>query len=360
MENVTQRHAQRLHQYQAARLAIRRSSSPAEGVVAIDTPQLPSRAVGVARGGRVTRPDPIPDQHRAPRRPHLRQLLLQGRGHVVNHQGLYDRFMVPGPEIDPFDYAHEALPADDPAGEAIFPARDDYYRDPNKGSIVFTGDITISRRRPHVQPAAHARPHARPDDGARAGGARRVHRRHALFSGCQTWLMTSDVDEWVAALDRIRTLDVDWLVPGHGPVVTKALPGRPASAAARLEDRRRRRGRQGLVARRDRGARQLRRRVRPGRHRPGVHARVHPDVERGRAVGQADRLSPRWRHAPPARPARPGCRGQVLRRERPLLGRSAFLPFGRAGIPTDRANWPERSKQPVITPDRMPTRPTGR
>ena len=32
-----------------------------------------------AEGGRVARPDPLHHQHRAPRRPHLRQLLLQGR-----------------------------------------------------------------------------------------------------------------------------------------------------------------------------------------------------------------------------------------------------------------------------------------
>ena len=58
-----------------------------------------------------------------------------------------------------------------------------------------------------------------------------------LFSGCQTWLMTSDVDQWVAALDRIRSLDVDFLVPGHGPVVTKqyldvqrVAPARPGRA----------------------------------------------------------------------------------------------------------------------------------
>ena len=42
-----------------------------------------------------------------------------------------------------------------------------------------------------------------------------------IFSGCQTWLMTSDVEQWLAALERIRGLDVDWIVPGHGPVVTK-------------------------------------------------------------------------------------------------------------------------------------------
>ena len=41
-------------------------------------------------------------------------------------------------------------------------------------------------------------------------------------SGCQTWLMTSDVDQWITSLERIRALDVDWICPGHGPVVSGA------------------------------------------------------------------------------------------------------------------------------------------
>ena len=43
-----------------------------------------------------------------------------------------------------------------------------------------------------------------------------------IFSGVQTWLMTSNVDEWLEALERIRTLDVERIVPGHGPVVPKS------------------------------------------------------------------------------------------------------------------------------------------
>ena len=43
-----------------------------------------------------------------------------------------------------------------------------------------------------------------------------------VFSGCQTWLMTSNVDQWLEALERIRGLDVDLVVPGHGPVVPPA------------------------------------------------------------------------------------------------------------------------------------------
>ena len=34
--------------------------------------------------------------------------------------------------------------------------------------------------------------------------------------------MTSDVEGWVAALDRIRALDVEHVIPGHGPVQGKA------------------------------------------------------------------------------------------------------------------------------------------
>jgi len=41
-----------------------------------------------------------------------------------------------------------------------------------------------------------------------------------IFSGVQTWLMTSNVDQWLEALETIRALDVDYVVPGHGPVVT--------------------------------------------------------------------------------------------------------------------------------------------
>ena len=33
--------------------------------------------------------------------------------------------------------------------------------------------------------------------------------------------MTSNVDQWLAALDRIQALDVDHVVPGHGPVTTR-------------------------------------------------------------------------------------------------------------------------------------------
>ena len=125
--------------------------------------------------------DPLPHQHRAPRRPHLRQLLLQGRGPVVNHQGLYDNFMVVTPGARPVRLrrSRRSRPTT-PTAAPLFPDRDEYYQDPNKGTIVFTGDLTlrVGDHTFHLPP--HAGPHARAARGPRAGGARRLHRRHDL------------------------------------------------------------------------------------------------------------------------------------------------------------------------------------
>ena len=59
--------------------------------------------------------------------------------------------MVVFPELDPFAYAYESIPGDNPKGTDLddpgavdlWPDRDIYYEDPNKGRIVFTGDVTL-------------------------------------------------------------------------------------------------------------------------------------------------------------------------------------------------------------------------
>jgi cyclase len=192
-----------------------------DGVVVIDTPQLPTRAVAMREEAESHGPIRylINTEH------HVDHIFgnyyFRGAGAVVNHQGLYDNFMVVAPILDPFAYAEEAVPTDDPDGAAIFPDRDTYYADPNKGSIVFTGDLTLrvgdtTFRCLHTpghtpgQLAVHV-----PEEGV-------VFTGDTIFNQCQTWLMTSDIDGWLAALERIRALDFDILVPGHGPVTDRS------------------------------------------------------------------------------------------------------------------------------------------
>jgi cyclase len=190
-----------------------------EGVVIIDTPQLPTRAVAMRREAETHGPIRylINTEHHVD---HIfGNYFFKGAGPVVNHQGLFDNFMVVTADLDPFAYAKEAIPSDDPQGAEIFPDRDVYYADPNKGTIVFTGDLTLhvgahTFRLLHTpghtpgQLAVHV-----PEEGV-------VFTGDTVFSECQTWLMTSNIDQWLDALDRIKALDVDHVVPGHGPVTT--------------------------------------------------------------------------------------------------------------------------------------------
>ena len=190
-----------------------------DGVVVIDTPQLPTRALAMREAA----------EHRGPIRyvinteHHVDHIFgnyyFKGAGTVVHHQGVFDRFMVPGPELDPFAYAAEAIPTDDPGGAAIFPERDVYYADPNKGQIVFTGDLTLHVG-DHTFRLLHTPGHTPGQVAVHVPEERVVFTGDTVFSECQTWLMTSDVDQWVTALETIRALDVDRLVPGHGPITT--------------------------------------------------------------------------------------------------------------------------------------------
>jgi len=198
-----------------------------DGVVVIDTPQLPTKAVAMRKAAEAHGPIRylINTEHHVD---HIfGNYFFKGAGTVVNHRELYERFMVVFPELDPFAYAYESVPGehargtdlDDPEGLALWPDRDEYYRDPNKGTIIFTGDLTL-RVGDHTFNLLHTPGHTPGQLAVHVPEERVVFTGDTIFSGCQTWLMTSNVEQWLAALERIRTLDVDWIVPGHGPVVS--------------------------------------------------------------------------------------------------------------------------------------------
>jgi cyclase len=191
------------------------------GVVVIDTPQLPTKAVAMremAEGFGEIR-YLVNTEHHVD---HIfGNYFFEGAGEVVHHRGVYDNFMVVTPDLDPYAYALEAIPSDDPEGAAIFPDRAKYYADPNKGDIVFTGDLTLHLGE-HTFELIHTPGHTPGQLAVHVPEERVVFTGDTVFNNCQTWLMTSDVQQWIEALDRIGQLDIDHVVPGHGEVTDKA------------------------------------------------------------------------------------------------------------------------------------------
>ena len=193
----------------------------ADGVVVIDTPQLPTRAVAMREEAETHGPIRyvVNTEH------HVDHIFgnyyFKGTGPVVHHQGVADNFMVVGPILDPFAYAAEAIPTDDPEGRAIFPERVVYEADMNTGRLVFTGNLTL-RVGEHTFELLHTPGHTPGQLAVHVPEERTVFTGDTVFSEVQTWLMTSDLDQWLTALDRIAALDVDRVIPGHGPVTTTA------------------------------------------------------------------------------------------------------------------------------------------
>ncbi len=141
---------------------------------------------------------------------------------MVSHIGVRDNFMVVSPELNPYEYAKEAVPTDDPEGAEIFPDEETYFADPNKPAITFEGKELTIRVGDHTFDLIHTPGHTPGQVAVHVPEERVVFTGDTIFSECQTWHYTSDVPQWIDSLDLIdERVEVDHVVPGHGPVTTQ-------------------------------------------------------------------------------------------------------------------------------------------
>jgi len=124
------------------------------------------------------------------------------------------------PHINPFPYAKEAIPTDDPDGAALFPDEKTYYANPNKPMVTFRGNLTIRLGR-HTFHLLSTPGHTKGQIAVYIPEEKVAFIGDTIFNNCQTWMHEADPDEWLKSLKYLESLDVDFIVPGHGPVCTK-------------------------------------------------------------------------------------------------------------------------------------------
>jgi cyclase len=188
-----------------------------DGIVVVDTPQMPSKAVAMRHEAEAKGPI----RYIANTEHHVDHIFgnyfFKGAGTVIHHKGVADNFMVPTPLLDPFDYAAEGTQMSDPDGGALMPSREVYFQDPNRAKIVFTGDVVLHVG-DHTFNLIWTPGHTPGQIAVHVPEERVVFTGDTVFKDVQTWVMASDVDQWIEALNTISRLDVDKVIPGHGPV----------------------------------------------------------------------------------------------------------------------------------------------
>lgn len=137
---------------------------------------------------------------------------------VVGHEKLKDTFFdVPG-EMDGYDYSVDVLKRQDKEFLPFMPSREDYIV--NMPQITFNDRMTLKVGE-HTFKLYHTPGHADSQIAVYVPEERVAFVGDTLFVDCQTWLHSANIDELIASLHFLKTLDVDYIVPGHGPVVTK-------------------------------------------------------------------------------------------------------------------------------------------
>jgi cyclase len=99
----------------------------------------------------------------------------------------------------------------------MMPSREVYFEDPNRAQITFTGNVTLHVG-DHTFHLIWTPGHTPGQIAVYVPEERVVFTGDTVFNDVQTWVMASDVDQWIDALNTISRLDVDKVIPGHGAV----------------------------------------------------------------------------------------------------------------------------------------------
>jgi len=141
-----------------------------------------------------------------------------GETTVIGHEQLNDLFWTVAGDLDCYDYSVDVIERQDPDMLHLMPTREDYIV--NRPQITFSErmELTVGDTQFNLY---HTPGHSSSQIAVHVPKERVLFVGDTIFSGCQTWLHSAEIDLLLETLDFLETLDVDWIVPGHGPVVKK-------------------------------------------------------------------------------------------------------------------------------------------
>ena len=140
---------------------------------------------------------------------------------VVGHENIKNSFWkIPAAfEMDTYDYSLDVIQRQDPDGLKDMPSREDYIINPPQ--ITFSDRMTI-KLGDHTFELYYAPGHSDANTIIYVPEEKVAFVGDTIFKDCQIWLHSILPDELFQTLNFLDSLDVDYIVPGHGPVCDKS------------------------------------------------------------------------------------------------------------------------------------------
>jgi len=139
---------------------------------------------------------------------------------VIAHENLEKTFWKNPPSFNQttYDYSGEVIRRQDPEGLKYMPAEKDYIL--NKPNVTFS-DRMAFQLGDHQFQLYYTPGHSDANISVFVPQERTVFVGDTVFKDCQIWLHTVDFDALFQSLHFLSTLEVDYIVPGHGEVIGK-------------------------------------------------------------------------------------------------------------------------------------------
>lgn len=147
--------------------------------------------------------------------------------HVFGNHWFRDRCPIIGHEKLPpmfdmedfYEYSLDVITRQDKAGLPLLPKKEQYVV--KRPDILFSDRMSLCIDGLAIE-LLHTPGHTPSNISVYIPEDKVVFVGDTVFAYCQTWLQSANPDDLLQSLDRIRALDVDYIVPGHGPVVDKS------------------------------------------------------------------------------------------------------------------------------------------
>lgn len=190
-----------------------------DGVVMIDSPQLPSDALRLRE--EILKKGPL-------------RFLINTEFHidhifgdcyfedlcpVISHKFTRESFWEFRPGADAYDYMFDMVKNEDPDGLASMPSRENFAK--YYPTVTFSDRMTLHVG-DHVFELMNTPGHTKGQTAVYVPKERVVFTGDTIFSERQVWFQSADPEKWIQSLDFLESLDVDYIIPGHGPVCDKS------------------------------------------------------------------------------------------------------------------------------------------